>query len=144
MGWADRITHYIPSGQMVSAVGQGAIGVEIRSDDAFMRDVCDRITDAATMTCVTAERVVMRRLEGGCQVPIGAHAELVDERLMVMDGFVGTVGGDTCVRAHVEGPSDDPVALGAAMVARLLELGAGEILAEVRAAVSVDGLLENR
>ena len=76
MGWADRITGYIPTEQMVSAVGQGAIGIEIREDDAFMTDVMDQIGHGPTMLCVTAERVVMRKLEGGCQVPIGAYAQL--------------------------------------------------------------------
>ena len=60
---------------MVSAVGQGAIGIEIREDDEFMRRRhARRSRDAETMACVTAERVVMRTLEGGCQVPIGAYA----------------------------------------------------------------------
>ena len=77
MGWADRITHYIPTEQMVSAVGQGAIGIEIREDDEFMRDVMRRRSATPTRcTCVTAERVVMRTLEGGCQVPIGAYARI--------------------------------------------------------------------
>ena len=80
MGWADRITHYIPTEQMVSAVGQGAIGIEIREDDEFMADVMRaRSPTPRRWTCVTAERVVMRTLEGGCQVPIGAYARFEDE-----------------------------------------------------------------
>ncbi|NTW66900.1 MAG: hydroxymethylbilane synthase, partial [Nitrospirae bacterium] len=58
------------------AVGQGAIGIEIREDDEFMQGVCAEMSHPDTMTAVTAERVVMRRLEGGCQVPIGAYARL--------------------------------------------------------------------
>ncbi|MGV8083292.1 MAG: hydroxymethylbilane synthase [Coriobacteriia bacterium] len=142
MGWAERITRYLPAEQMVSAVGQGAIGVEIRSDDELLRGICEQIVDAATMMCVTAERVVMRRLEGGCQVPIGAHAEILGGGLMAMDAFVGRVDGSLCVRAHVEGLAEEPVALGEEMVAKLLELGVGAILEEVRAAAQVDGLLE--
>lgn len=139
MGWADRISHYISPDQMVSAVGQGAIGIEIREDDPFMAGVCAQIADADTMTCVTAERVVMRRLEGGCQVPIGAYARIEDHRL-VMDAIVGSVSGETILRAHLEGPADEPVQLGERMVDALLELGADAILAEIRSA-SVDGLL---
>lgn len=142
MGWAERITRYLPAEQMVSAVGQGAIGVEIRSDDELLHGICEQIADAATMACVTAERIVMRRLEGGCQVPIGAHAEILGGGLMAMDAFVGRVDGSLCVRAHVEGLAEEPVALGEEMVAKLLELGAGAILEEVRAAAQVDGLLE--
>jgi hydroxymethylbilane synthase len=140
MGWADRISSYIPTEQMVSAVGQGAIGIEIRENDEFMRDVSAKISDAETFTCVTAERVVMRKLEGGCQVPIGAYATL-DGDTMRMDAIVGSVAGDRVLRAHVDGDADDPVAVGETMVAALLELGAHEILAEIREA-SVDGLLE--
>jgi hydroxymethylbilane synthase len=133
LGWAERITHYVPTAQMVSAVGQGAIGVEIREDDEFMADVCARLADPETMTCVTAERVVMRTLEGGCQVPIGAYARIVDG-MLVMDGIVGSVDGTTILRAHAEGDAGDPAALGHELVDRLLELGAADILAEVRSA----------
>jgi hydroxymethylbilane synthase len=140
MGWADRISSYIPTEQMVSAVGQGAIGIEIREDDAFMADVMDKIGDGPTMLCVTAERVVMRKLEGGCQVPIGAYAQLKGDQL-VMDAVVGSVSGDRILRAHLEGPADQPIELGELMVAELLDLGADAILAEIREA-TVDGLLE--
>jgi hydroxymethylbilane synthase len=145
MGWADRITHYIPTEQMVSAVGQGAIGIEIRADDDFMTEVCERMADADTMTCVAAERVVMRTLEGGCQVPIGAYARIEAGKLH-MDAIVGSVDGRTIVRYALDGVPAEPDMLGAAMVDRLLDLGAGEVLAEVRAAVEsgagVDELLE--
>jgi hydroxymethylbilane synthase len=140
MGWADRISSYISTEQMVSAVGQGAIGIEIREDDEFMADVMDKIGDGPTMLCVTAERVVMRKLEGGCQVPIGAYARLEGDTL-IMDGIVGSVSGDTIIRTHLEGPADQPIELGERMVAELLDLGAGPILAAIREA-TVDGLLE--
>ena len=133
MGWADRITHYVPSEQMVSAVGQGAIGIEIREDDAFMQDLCARIADPETMTCVTAERVVMRTLEGGCQVPIGAYARIVGGRL-VIEGIVGAVDGSNILRATAEGDADDPAGLGRVLVDVLLEMGAAAILADVRSA----------
>lgn len=146
MGWAERISHYIDSDQMVSAVGQGAIAVEIREDDPFMAEVCEQLSHSETFTCVTAERVVMRSLEGGCQVPIGAYARLEGGE-MVMDAFVGSVDGTTVVRHRLTGSPEEPEALGHAMVASLRGFGATEILAEVRAAADaadgrVDGLLE--
>ena len=146
MGWADRITSYIPTQQMVSAVGQGAIGIEIRESDEYMRHVMEAIGHPETMECVTAERVVMRMLEGSCQVPIGAYARYEDEAL-VMDALVGSVDGKQIVREQLAGDAGDPQALGEAMVERLLSLGAGEILAEVRSVADeaqgrVDGLLE--
>ncbi|HEY5275692.1 MAG TPA: hydroxymethylbilane synthase [Coriobacteriia bacterium] len=133
MGWAERITHYVPSAQMVSAVGQGAIGIEIREDDDFMQGVCAQIADPETMTCVTAERVVMRTLEGGCQVPIGAYARIVDSRL-VIEGIVGAVDGSKILRASAEGDAADPAGLGQVLVEVLLEMGAAAILADVRSA----------
>ena len=139
MGWAERITGYIPTEQMVSAVGQGAIGIEIRENDEFMVDVMAKINHDATFTCVTAERVVMRQLEGGCQVPIGAYARIEGDKL-VMDGLVGTVEGDVIVRDYLEGSVDDPIELGERMVAALNEQGASEILAAVRAAAEADGV----
>lgn len=141
MGWADRITHYISPEQMVAAVGQGAIGVEIRENDEYMRHVMEAIGHPETMECVTAERVVMRTLQGGCQVPIGAYARFDGDR-MVMDGFVGSVDGTTVLRTQLDGPADDPIGLGTRMVAALRELGADEVLASVREADDVDGLLK--
>ena len=141
MGWADRIAHYIPTTQMVSAVGQGAIGIEIRDDDEFMRHVMEQIGHPETMECVTAERVVMRRLEGGCQVPIGAYARYEDGTL-TMDAMVGSVDGTRIVREQLSGDQGQPIELGEAMVERLLALGAGAILDEIRNADDVDGLLK--
>ncbi|MRS12761.1 MAG: hydroxymethylbilane synthase [Actinobacteria bacterium] len=140
MGWADRISSYIPTTQMVSAVGQGAIGIEIREDDEEMLHVMERIGHPETMECVTAERVVMRMLEGGCQVPIGAYARYEDETLTV-DAMVGAVDGTHIVRQQMCGDAGEPGALGEAMVARLLQLGAGEILESIRGAVGADELL---
>jgi hydroxymethylbilane synthase len=82
----------------------------------------------------------MRKLDGGCQVPIGAYARL-DGDTLVMDAIVGSVDGSTILRHHIEGPASDPVALGETMVAELKAMGADEILAAVRAA-TVDDLLE--
>ncbi|MRR12850.1 hydroxymethylbilane synthase, partial [bacterium] len=111
MGWADRITHYIEPTQMISAVGQGAIGIEIRDDDEFMRHVMEAIGHPETMECVTAERVVMRMLEGGCQVPIGAYARY-DEGTFVMDAMVGSVDGTHIVRQQLCGDPGEPIELG--------------------------------
>lgn len=138
LGWSDRISSFIPTEQMVSAVGQGAIGIEIREDDDFMIEVCKKISDAETLTCVSAERVVMNRLDGGCQVPIGAYARIEDGRL-VIDGMVGSVDGTEIVRATAEGPIEDPIALGEEVTNMLKERGALKILNAIRVA---DGAAE--
>ena len=141
MGWADRISHYLSFAQMVPAVGQGAIGVQIRADDDFMAQTCEQLNDSMTMTCVDAERVVMRLLEGGCQVPIGANARIEGEKL-VMDGVVASLDGTRVVRATVEGGPAEGEAVGREMVATLLDQGAGEILAQVRAAAGPEGAVD--
>lgn len=140
LGWGDRISSFIPGEQMVSAVGQGAIGIEIREDDEFMHAVCAQISDAETMACVTAERIVMNRLDGGCQVPIGAYARIEGDQMLI-DAMVGTVDGSQILRTHQSGDATDPVALGMLAVDALKEMGAVEILAEVRAANGAAELL---
>lgn len=140
MGWAERISHYIPTTHMVSAVGQGAIGIEIREDDEFMLHVMEKIGHPETMECVTAERVVMRRLEGGCQVPIGAYCRYEDGTL-TMDAIVGAVDGSHIIREQLCGDPGQPEALGEAMVERLRALGADAILAAIRDASGADELL---
>jgi hydroxymethylbilane synthase len=146
MGWADRITHYIEPAQMVPAVGQGAIGIEIRDDDPFMADVCEELSHLETFACVLAERVVMRQLEGGCQVPIGAYAR-IEDGVLVMDAIVGSVDGGRILRHRLHGQAGQPAMLGMHMVDALLGMGASEILEEIRGAADaaggrVDGLLE--
>lgn len=138
LGWESRISSFIETDQMISAVGQGAIGIEIRENDQFMEDLCKKISDEETLTCVRAERVVMNRLEGGCQVPIGAYARLIDGEL-VLDAMVGSVAGDRILRTHVTGAPEDAVAIGMQAVINLREMGAVEILNEIR---SADGAAE--
>ncbi len=132
MGWAERITGYIPTEQMISAVGQGAIGIEIREDDEYMQEVCAAIADQDTMTCVSAERVVMRDLDGGCQVPIGAYARIENGEL-VMDALVASLDGERLLKVHATGSVENPKELGKRVVADLLDQGASQVLAEVRA-----------
>lgn len=138
LGFSDRISSFIPTEQMVSAVGQGAIGIEIREGDDFMAEVCAQISDANTMVCVTAERIVMNRLDGGCQVPIGAYARIEGDSI-VMDAMVGSVDGSTIVRTQVTGEIGDPVSLGLEAVANLRDKGAVDILNAIR---SADGATE--
>jgi hydroxymethylbilane synthase len=133
LGWGDRITAEIPTEQMVSAVGQGAVGIEIREDDELMSALCATISDTDTLACVRAERVVMNLLEGGCQVPIGAYARLT-ENGMLLDALVGSVDGQRIVRTQVEGAADKGEELGRRAVEELKEAGALPILNEIRQA----------
>ena len=147
LGWGDRITATIPTEQMVSAVGQGAVGIEIREDDEFMAGLCVQISDADTLACVRAERVVMNLLEGGCQVPIGAYARFVESegeggaRRMVLDALVGSVDGQRIVRTQVEGAAGSGEELGQRAVEELKAQGALPILNEIRQATGAAELL---
>lgn len=131
MGWSDRIAQRIDSSIMVSAVGQGAIGVEIRKDDMFMIELCGRLTHLATALVVRAERRLMKRLEGGCQVPIGALGTLEDNTL-TLTAVVASLDGTEVLRDIVSGPSSEPEVLGDELSEKLLEAGADKILEEIR------------
>jgi len=131
MGWSERIAERIDSHIMISAVGQGAIGVEIRKEDMFMIGLCGQITDLPTALAVRAERRLMKHLEGGCQVPIGALGT-IEETTLTLQGVVASLDGTEVLRDTVSGPASDPEALGDALAQKLLAAGADKILDEIR------------
>jgi hydroxymethylbilane synthase len=136
MGWADRISEYVPPDICVPAVAQGALGIECREDDTFMRELLGMIDDAETALAVRAERRFLGRLNGGCQIPIGAYAVLrrsgrnEDGALptIEMNGVVGSPDGKRIIRERAEGT--DPERLGDELAERMLSRGADRILAE--------------
>ncbi len=130
MGWAEQITEYLPSEVSLPAIGQGALGLEGRRDDAFVRGILAALDHRPTRTAVTAERALLERLEGGCQVPIAAHATLSGERLR-LDGLVASVDGRRLVRDSVEGPVADARELGTRLAEQLLRQGGETILNEI-------------
>lgn len=127
LGMADRITEVLEPVQMLPAVGQGAIGVEIREDDVELRALLDTLHDEPTARRVLAERALNRALNGGCQVPIAAHATLAGGTLELR-ALVGALDGTRVLNAAQRGPATDPSALGAALAAELLAAGAADIL----------------
>lgn len=130
LGLADRIRGYLDPDLSLPAVGQGAIGIECRSDDAETNRMLAPLNDAATWTCVAAERAFNARLEGGCQVPVAAYAELQGERL-VLRGLVGEPDGSRLLRDAIDGPADKAETLGTRLAERLLARGARRILDKV-------------
>jgi hydroxymethylbilane synthase len=134
LGLDPRIRQVIPFGIMLPAVGQGAMAVEIRADDAKVREIVSVLDDPETRNCVTAERAFLRRLEGGCQVPIGAMARVEGDRIY-LEGVVGSLDGDKNLRDGITGDIADADALGTRLAEQMLEKGAGEILEEVRRTV---------
>jgi hydroxymethylbilane synthase len=130
LAWAHEITEYLDPSVSLPAIGQGALGIEGRSDDQFVRSVLDRLNDRATATTVTAERAFLARLEGGCQVPIAAYATLSDGQVM-LDGLVAGVDGKTVLRDRIQGSSQDTHALGVQLAERLLARGGDKILRDI-------------
>ncbi|MFO0751868.1 MAG: hydroxymethylbilane synthase [Thermodesulfovibrionales bacterium] len=132
LGWAQRITETLPPEVSLPAIGQGAVGIECRRDDPFVNALIAPLDHHESSVCVRAERALLKRLEGGCQVPIAAHARLADGR-MIMEGLVGSVTGDRIIRDRIEGSPAEAEALGIRLAETLLAQGAKEILDEVYA-----------
>jgi hydroxymethylbilane synthase len=130
LGWEKRITEVIGTEISLPAIGQGAIGIECRIGDEFINQLIAPLNHEETAICVRAERALLKRLQGGCQVPIAAHAVLTDSRL-VMDGLVGSVTGDRIIKDHLEGQPAEGESIGKRLGEMLLAKGADKILAEV-------------
>ena len=142
LGLQHRITETLPFGISLPAIGQGAIGIECRTDDEFINGLISPLNHPETSVCVRAERAFLRRLEGGCQVPIAAHARIIGQNpALILDGLVGSISGDRLIKGHVEGTPDDARYLGVALAEDILTKGAKEILDEVysRCAPPVNG-----
>lgn len=126
----ERIRHTIDPAISLPAVGQGAVGIETRSDDRVVQALLEPLDHRATRQCVEAERAMNEQLEGGCQVPIGAYARISGER-MVLEGLVGSIDGKLMLRTRIEGSQDDPARLGRQAADQLIQRGARDILREV-------------
>jgi hydroxymethylbilane synthase len=135
LGWEARIAAYLDPAEWLPAVGQGALGVVARSGDERIRSLLADFHDPLTAACTAAERAFLAALEGGCQIPIGALATLSDEGL-TLHGLVADVDGADVLRDSVFVAGDAWTAASAEagrdLAARMLELGAGEVLARVR------------
>ncbi len=130
LDWDYEITEYLDPCVSLPAIGQGALGIEGRADDLFVRSLLDRLNHVPTQTTVTAERALLHRLEGGCQVPIAAYAILTGDQ-MSLEGLVASVDGKTIIRERIEGASRNAHALGVRLAERLLARGADKILRQI-------------
>ncbi|MFZ5969797.1 MAG: hydroxymethylbilane synthase [Bacillota bacterium] len=129
MGWQDKITEYLSSDICTPAVGQGALGIQIRKNDNWMHEVVFRLNDDNVFTAVEAERSFMRELKGGCHVPIGAYAWIKEEKLKMMT-VVASPDGKKIIRLEKESHRGAYIQLGIDMAKESLEKGGLEILAE--------------
>ncbi|TXH69814.1 MAG: hydroxymethylbilane synthase [Thiothrix sp.] len=127
MQFAERITSYLSPEQSLPAVGQGAIGIECRLNDARIENLLTPLIHAETLIRVRAERAMNQRLHGGCQVPIAGFAELEGKKLR-MRGLLGYPDGSALFRAEAVGNPSEPEALGIAIADSLLAQGGDKIL----------------
>ncbi|MBB3067613.1 hydroxymethylbilane synthase [Paenibacillus baekrokdamisoli] len=135
MGWESKISSYVPVELSVPAVGQGALGIECREDDQQIRALLTLYTDSLTLLAVRAERSFLGELNGGCQIPIGAYATVVEQQegespLLELTGIVGSPDGSVLLKETVRG--HNPEVLGKEAADALRARGADRILAEVR------------
>jgi hydroxymethylbilane synthase len=130
LGLKERITEIIPTEISLPAIGQGALGIETRLGDKEVEEQIQFLNDKDSWIAVSAERAFLKKLEGGCQVPIAAFARTVGTTFQ-MDGLVGTIDGKRLVRHHIEGPIEKAESLGIELAEILLGKGAREILDEI-------------
>lgn len=130
MGWEDKITEYLPYDIFLPAIGQGALGIEIRTSDKDIEKIIERFNHRETSLSVRAERAFLKRLEGGCQVPIAAFGT-VNTNGVRLEGMVGSIDGKILYRDSDEDKENNIEELGIRLAEKLLNMGADKILKEV-------------
>ena len=130
MGFEKRITEILPVEISLPAIGQGALGIETRVKDSVTEPYIHSLNDPDSAVCVLGERAFLRKLEGGCQVPIAAYGRKTGSTLQ-LEGMVGTVDGRTLIRHQVTGSVEEAESLGIELAKTLLGMGAKTILDEI-------------
>lgn len=130
LGLEDKITELIPVEVSLPAIGQGALGIEVREDDGYIEEMVDFLNHGVTSFAVRAERAFLKRLEGGCQVPVAAYGELDDETLK-LTGLVAATDGTRIIKNSITGPRRKAELMGRTLAEKLLKDGAYEILKEL-------------
>ncbi|OEF98073.1 hydroxymethylbilane synthase [Vulcanibacillus modesticaldus] len=131
MGWEDKITECLDVDLSIPAVGQGALGIQARENDHELLELLKKIDDSKTKILVSAERSLLNRLQGGCQVPIGAHAKWEDNNIHLV-GMVASLDGKLIIKQEGKASKREAVKLGIQVADKLLAKGAAKILAEVK------------
>jgi hydroxymethylbilane synthase len=127
LGQGELIRHYLETDFSLPAVGQGALALEIRDPDPGTAAAIAFLHHEPTALCTRAERAFLKRLEGGCQVPLAGQARMVGDRL-ILTGLIAGLEGEVLYREERSGPVSQPEALGTALADRLLQRGGREIL----------------
>ena len=130
LGLEKNISSIINKNEILPAVGQGALGIEIRESDKDTEEILKPVHDQETLFAVLAERSLLRTLEGGCQVPIGTYSEIKGDEFF-LKAYVGSVNGKTAIRDNISGRKTEAEKLGKELADKLLNAGAKEILDEI-------------
>ena len=130
MGWSNKVTEYLPPEVSLPAIGQGALALEGRCKDRFVQALVEKLEHRPTRTAVVAERALLEQLEGGCQVPIAAHATVKGDTL-IMNGLIASVDGRRLIRDTIQGPAPEAQGLGMQLAEKLLAQGGNVILNEI-------------
>ena len=128
LGLSERIAHEIESDWMLPAGGQGAVGIECRTDDERILNYLAPLNHPTTAFRVKAERAVNNHLQGGCQVPIGVYSQIDGDQIHI-EALVGKIDGSQIIQDQISGSIDQAESLGIQLAESLLAAGAGEILA---------------
>ena len=134
---SDRIHQHIPADISLHAVGQGALGIECRREDAEVLELLKVLEHIPTRDRCLAERSLLRELEGGCQVPIGVSTGIEND-VLTLTGMVASLDGQRLIKDSISGNPSDAEPLGRELAIRLRDAGAGEILAEILAEIERD------
>lgn len=132
LGLSSKITETLSPGIITPAVGQGALGLEIREDDRLTGHLLEFINHKKTELAVRAERAFLNTLEGGCQVPIGAYAQIIDNEI-ILQGMVSELDGSRIIRDTLKGDCMNPEKAGKTLAEKILGAGADRILARIYA-----------
>ena len=130
LGFESRIHQIIPNEISLHAVGQGALGIECKSDDKKVLEIINVLEDKPTSQRCLAERAFLRELEGGCQVPIGVNSIIKNEQLY-LTGMVASLDGERLIKDHNVGNINDPEQVGKVLAKKLKLQGADKILSEI-------------
>lgn len=130
LGLEKYISSIISLDYLLTAPGQGALGIEIREDDERVSKIVAVLNDKNTEMCVRAERQFLKSLEGGCQAPIAAYATVLSNGLL-LDGFAGSIDGSVTFRKRLRGKLNEPEILGNTLAKQILDAGAKEVLDEI-------------
>ncbi len=131
LGWADMITEILDPTTILPAVGQGALGIEIREKDRFAASLIAPLNDHPTEQATAGERALLHYLEGGCQIPIGTFGR-IEKGIFLLDAVVGSLDGKRIVQGKIHGKPEDAAQIGTSLARELLDKGADKILAEIR------------